>query len=101
MLHGLRDALERGHLTLRSAALLDELAALRRGEEGDNDQIAGGAGQSDSRAICAALGVQVWSSTAIADLDMILPPKEPGREVAMRVEQRLVQNWIGEYIGRR
>jgi hypothetical protein len=100
LLHGLRDALERGHLTIRSAALLDELAALRRGEEGDNDQIAGGAGQSDSRAICAALGVQAWSSTAIADLDVVLAPREPGPEVATSVQQRMVQHWIGSALGR-
>lgn len=101
LLHGLRDALERGHLTLRSATLLDELAALRRGEQGDNDQIAGRAGTSDSRAICAALGIQCWTQTAIADLDVILPPKEPDPMVATSAQQRLVQNWIGAAMGQR
>src|SRR5919108_1360162 len=42
ILHGLRDAVERGSLVIRSSELIDELAGLRRGEEGDNDEIAGG-----------------------------------------------------------
>ena len=50
---------------------------LRRGEQGDADEIGGGAEQEESRAICCALAVESWLSQAMNDLMVLLPPREP------------------------
>ena len=99
LLHGLRDTIERGHMTIRSAALLDELAALRRAESGDADEIkAGGTILSDSRAVCAALSVEVWLRTAMPDLPMLTAPKEPLKPRAATVGEHVVASYLGRLL---
>src|SRR3990167_758573 len=95
LLHGLRDELERGHVTVRSPELVDELAMLRVGEAGDADQIAAGGLATESRAVCAALAVECWLKQAMPDLLTYVPPKTVTKETVTSVEQRLVQNFLG------
>lgn len=95
LLHGLRDELERGHLGLRSAELVDELGMLRVGERDDADEIGAGGLSQDSRAVCAALAVKAWLDMAMPDLLTYVPPKEPTKESPTSVEQRLVQGFLG------
>ncbi len=102
LLHGLRDAVEQRHITIRSGKTIDQLSWLRRGETGDNDQIAGGQQQSDARALCAALAVECWRQTAIPDLEALIGPHEmvaPG--VPKSVEHRLVQDYLQREVGLR
>ena len=94
LLNGLSDTIERGYMDVRSEALIDELAMLRRGEAGDNDQIEGASATSDARAICAAMAVECWLKTALPDLDRLIAKKEPGPKDAKSVEQRLVQDYL-------
>ncbi len=100
IMHGLRDTIARGHAVIRSAALVDELAALRRGEEGDNDQIEGGGVIGDSRAMCAALAVHCWLHEAMADLQDYVAPVTPAPSQATTVEQSMVQTYLARVMGR-
>lgn len=75
-LHMLADTIVRQQMTIRSEALITSLAGLRRGEAGDNDEIAGGASQSDAHAMCAMLAVRAWQDHAMGDLERIIPKKE-------------------------
>lgn len=74
--HMLADVIARQQMTIRSDALVTSLASLRRGESGDNDQIAGGAAQSDAHAMCAMLAVRCWQDQAMGDLERIIPKKQ-------------------------
>ena len=94
LLHGVRDELERGHVTVRSAELLDELSWLRQGEGGDHDEIAAGGTMRDDRAIAAALAVEAWLKMAMPDLLEWISPKEPDRLSPKSAEHRLVSNFL-------
>lgn len=99
ILHGLRDAVERGQLTIRSAALIDELAAMRRGEEGDNDIIEGGGGQSDARVMTAALAVECWLNSAMPDLLAAVQPRDVDPHAPRHTGEQLVQNYLSGILG--
>lgn len=94
LLNGLSDTLQRGYMTVRSEALIDELAMLRRGETGDNDQIEGASGTNDARAICAAMAVECWLKTALPDLERLIAKREPTKRDAVSAQQRLVQTYL-------
>ncbi len=98
VLHELRDEIERRHLTIRSEALIDELAALRRGESGDHDQIEGSGTMHDSRALCAALAVEVWLKQAMPDLRGLLAPKEIEKGTPATVEGQLVGTFLNRLL---
>jgi hypothetical protein len=98
ILHGLRDTIERDHITIRSRELIDELAAVRRGEEGDSDVIAGAAASSDARVMTAALATECWMRSAMPDLHMMVAPKEAGPADPTSVQQRLVQNYLSRLV---
>ena len=99
LIHGLRDALERGALTVRSEALIEELAALRRGETGDKDQLAAGGAQSDARVVTAAMAVECWLHSAMPDLVAAVKPKGPDRSAPTHEGARLVQYWLRDIVG--
>ncbi len=92
LMNGLRDAIERRQIVFRSAKTIDQLAWLRRGESGDNDQIQGGAGESDARAVTAALAVQCWTQTAIPELEDLLGPHDQALHGVKNVESQVVQH---------
>jgi len=89
----LRDEVGRGHLLIPSEPLIDELAALRRGEEGDVDEITAGAGQPESRAITAAMAVTLWLEQVMAEVAEVLAPKETGGGPE-HVGEELVGNFL-------
>lgn len=99
LLNALRDEIERRHLTLRSAPLLDELAMLRRGEHGDSDQIGGGGGAAVERVITAAYAVECWLKAALPDLESVLAPAVPPERPERRVEEMLVQGFFARLGG--
>ena len=70
--YGLRDEVERGHVSITSRALVDELAQMRRGGDGNNDQISAGA-----RAMTAAMAIESWLEQAMPVLISTVPPKKP------------------------
>jgi len=95
LLHGLRDTLERGHMTIRSRELVEELSALRRGgQDGNNDRISTGGAVSDSRAVCAALAVEVWQNRAMGDLISMVTRKTPDPRQPRTVAETLVRGFL-------
>jgi hypothetical protein len=94
LLHSLADTVIRGHMTIRSAALINSLAGLRRGESGDNDQIQGGAGKSDAHAVCAALAVKTWQDFAMSDLQMRVAPKQLEKSQPTTVQHAIVSQFM-------
>lgn len=74
-LHMVNDVLMRRQATIPSRPLVESLARLRQGEHGDNDQIAGGGGQSDAHAMCMVLAVRCWQDQAMYDLERTIPKK--------------------------
>lgn len=95
----LRDTVERGALECRSAGLVDELAALRRGEQGDNDRVEAGGGSHDDRAICAALACRDWMERAVPELGHLLTPKEPPKGAPANVTQATIQQALARFAG--
>ncbi len=95
LIHGLRDSLERGALTIRSDGLIDELAALRRGEDGDKDQLGGGGMQSDARVVTAAMAVECWLHSAMPDLIAAVKPKDVEVGAPTHTGEWLVQSYLG------
>lgn len=100
ILHGLKNTIERGQMTLRSPELIDNLSALRQGESGDYDVIAGGAGLSDSLAVCAALAVECWLRSAIPELEGLIAPSELRPDEPSSVQQRILQTYLGDVLTR-
>jgi hypothetical protein len=94
ILYALRDEIERQHLVIRSAELVDELAVLRRGEEGDADEIAGGGESDESRAYTAALAVEAYLSQTVQGYMGLLAPDLPPPGGSTRVENVLVGDFI-------
>lgn len=101
LIHGLRDSLERGALTVRSEALIDELAALRRGEHGDKDIMEAGGSQSDARVITAAMAVECWLHSAMPDLLVAVKPRELDTSAPRHAGEHLVHNYLAGIMGRR
>lgn len=100
ILHGLRDTLERGQMTLRSPDLIDNLSALRQGEMGNPDLIAGGAGVSDALSMCAALAVEAWLKWAIPELDSIIAPNQLRPDEPATVQSRMLKSYLGDVLNR-
>jgi len=77
LLNQLRDVVEDGYVTVRSAALVDELAMVRRGEHSamGNDIIAGGGVASDCRVMAAAMAVEHWMTTVQPEIRGKFPTK--------------------------
>ena len=75
-LHMLADVIAREQMTVRDESLIASLAMLRQAESGDNDQIAGGAAQSDAHAMCAMLAVRAWQDQAMPDLERTIPKRD-------------------------
>lgn len=103
MLHSLRDTLERGAATIRSAALLDEASAVRQGGEGGtNDDIGSSGRQSDSRVMAAAMANKHWLDQAMPELmaKQVVPPKAPPREPETHVGAVLVGNFLANLAAR-
>jgi hypothetical protein len=98
LLHSLADTVIRGHMTVRSAHLINSLAGLRRGESGDNDQIEGGAGRSDAHAICAALAVKAWTDFAMMDLVATVAPKAAEKMAPTTVTHQLVAGFMDRLV---
>jgi hypothetical protein len=95
MLEGLRDAIERKHIVIRSAQTIDQMAWLRQGESGDHDEIGGGQEQCDARAICAGIAVHCWLTTAVPDLESLIGPHDMSDpNVPKTVVQLLVQDQL-------
>jgi hypothetical protein len=91
LLNKMRDELERRHLVIRSERCIDELAMLRRGEEGDADKIGGGAGAAEERALVMAYSVECWLNAALPDLRDTVPTKEPDPQAPRHVGEMIVQ----------
>jgi hypothetical protein len=98
VLHGLRDTIERGQMEIRSSSLIDGLAAMRQGESGDQDEIAGAAGGSDADVLCTALAVECWLRAAMPDLEGLVAPKERTHEEPVTAEHRLIQHYLGHML---
>jgi len=97
-LHGLRDTIERQQMEIRSPELIDALANVRQGEEGDADQIGGAKGTSDALVLCAALAVECWLHSAMPDLQGLVAPKHLSHDDPKSAEHRLVQNYLGHML---
>lgn len=95
-LNGLRDEIERRHLEIRSSALVDELAMLRRGEAGDRDMIAGGGDSSEERALTAAHAVECWLTTAMPELVSMVAPKEPPPEAPRHPSEAMLAAFFAD-----
>jgi hypothetical protein len=93
MLYGLRDEVERGHMDIRSAELIGQLSGLRRGEDGNQDKVAGGAAE-ESRAVCAAMAVEAWLGQAMLELSNIISPRDVDRDTPTEV----VQNQVADFL---
>lgn len=93
-IHMLIDAVTHGQLTIRSEALINSLASLRRGETGDNDQIAGGAGTSDAHAMCAVLAVRCWQDMAMYDLERLIAPKTASAQAPTHMGEVLTNQFL-------
>jgi hypothetical protein len=94
LLHGYRAQLTRGELEIRSEALIDESAQIKRGADGDNDQIGGGA-IFDGRAIAAALGVRYYLDEVVKEIHRYVAPTRPRADAPRHVGQALVQAYFG------
>lgn len=92
--NGLRDEMERRTVGIASPALLDEMARIRRGEEGHSDIIGGGGRQEEGRAYAMALATECWTRFAVYDARIAVAPKAPDPKAATTVEQRLVQDFL-------
>jgi len=94
----LRDLIQQGKFTPRSATLVDTLALLRRGEDGNRDSV--GAMSGDSHAMCAAIAVEMWLRTAMPDLINMVAPKEPEPDDPRTVPERLVGSYLAGVVQR-
>jgi len=101
VLHALADTVVRGKMGICSPRLIDSLAALRRGETGDADEIGGGGGASDAHAMTAAMAVRCWQDDAMYDLTSFVMPKDEDKHAPRSVAHWIVQEHIQRTIGGR
>src|SRR5262245_18689567 len=93
----MRDVHENGHVEVRSQALIDELAVIRRGELNDSDLIAASAGaeHSEGRVLAMGMAVEQWFATVQPEIQGRFAPKErtPG-------DDNVATIMIGNYLER-
>jgi hypothetical protein len=100
IMHQLRDSVERGAMVIRSAALVDELAALRQGgAEGTNDHIGGSGTKTDSRVMCAAIANHQWLEQAVGELDGLILPEQPDPSEPTHAGEIPVKDFFGRVLG--
>lgn len=99
LIYAMQDEVERGHVDVRSRALIDELASLRRGERGDNDDVAGGRGKSAARAMTLAMSVEYWRKSVMTDLPYFVGQQTPKPEPPKEVREVLVGRFLQDVIG--
>lgn len=91
VMHGLRDCIERDVMQVRSALLIDELAAVRRGVEAvDNAE--------GARVVAAALAARHYMDTAIPEIDTVIPPSVMREQDPQHVGQFQVQRVIARVL---
>src|SRR3990167_3427215 len=90
LIYAMQDEVERGHVDVRSRALIDELAMLRRGERGNNDDVAGGGNRSAARAMTLAMAVEYWRKSVAADLPYLIGERVEVKDEPRDVGQQLV-----------
>jgi hypothetical protein len=97
LLNQLRDVVEDEHVEIRSPALIDELATVRRGESAGQgaDQIAGGGIATDCRVIAAAMACEFWLTTVQHEIQGKFPTKAEPRQ-DRHVGEVMVGNFLAQ-----
>lgn len=97
LLNQIRDVLENGHVEIRSEALVDELAMIRRGESSDADVIAAGAGgeHNECRVLAAAMACEHWLNTVQPEIAGRFAPKVMGPR-----DESVAVNMVGGFLDR-
>ena len=99
LMTSLKNELERKNVLLRSSALIDELAWLRRGESGDYDEIsAGGDAIPVGRAHAVALGIEAWLKSAMPSVYKLVPAQQPLPTDPQTIGQQLVANFLKTHV---
>lgn len=98
IIHGLRDGVERGTVIPMDERLIDEMASMRRGEDGDNDQIEAGGQGSDAHVLTAAMAVEAWLHSAMPDLLALVRPQAVDPDMPTTAGERLVKNFLSRVL---